>query len=46
MIAATHIPGSYSEFTELVVPELHKMGTIRNEFNGLTLREALGFDRP
>ena len=46
MIAATHIPGSYSEFTELVVPELQKMGTIRNEFNGLTLREALGFDRP
>ena len=46
MIAATHIPGSYSEFTELVVPELRKMGTIRSEFNGQTLREALGFDRP
>ena len=46
MIAATPIPGSNSEFTELVVPELQKMGTIRSESNGQTLREALGFNRP
>ena len=46
MIAATHIPGSYSDFVELIVPELQKMGTIRKEHCGHTLRESLGFNRP
>lgn len=46
VVAATHIPGGYAEFVELVVPELQRRGIYHTEYSGLTLRENLGLGRP
>jgi FMN-dependent oxidoreductase (nitrilotriacetate monooxygenase family) len=42
VIAATHLPGSYEDFTRLVVPELQKRGLFRRAYAGTTLRDHLG----
>ena len=46
VLAATHSPGAYEDFTRMVVPELQKRGLFRKEYEGKTLRENLGLPRP
>ncbi|MDR6174896.1 FMN-dependent oxidoreductase (nitrilotriacetate monooxygenase family) [Nocardioides zeae] len=46
MIVAAHVPGSFAEFVEHVVPELRRRGRLREEYRGTTLRENLGLARP
>ncbi|MFM9969559.1 MAG: LLM class flavin-dependent oxidoreductase [Burkholderiales bacterium] len=40
------MPGGVDDFAELVVPELQKRGLYRHDYEGKTLRENLGLDRP
>jgi FMN-dependent oxidoreductase (nitrilotriacetate monooxygenase family) len=46
VLVATHVPGTYEDFTRLVVPELQRRGVYRREYAGTTLRENLGLPRP
>lgn len=39
-------PGGVEEFTDLVVPELQRRGIFRKEYEGTTLRDHLGLQRP
>ena len=43
---ATHVPGTYAEFVEHVVPELQRRGLFRTEYEGATLRDNLGLPKP
>jgi len=45
VVAATHLPGSYEDFTRLVVPELQRRGLFRKAYAGSTLRDHLGLER-
>jgi FMN-dependent oxidoreductase (nitrilotriacetate monooxygenase family) len=40
------LPGGLDDFVELVVPELQRRGLFRTEYEGRTLRENLGLERP
>jgi hypothetical protein len=40
------LPGSLEDFVDLVIPELQRRGLFRTEYEGLTLRENLGLDKP
>ncbi|GGX83072.1 NtaA/DmoA family FMN-dependent monooxygenase [Massilia dura] len=40
------LPESLEEFVDLVIPELQKRGLFRTEYEGTTLRENLGLDKP
>jgi N-acetyl-S-(2-succino)cysteine monooxygenase len=42
----SHLPGGLDDFVELVVPELQNRGLFREEYEGPTLRENLGLERP
>ncbi len=46
VLAATHLPGAFEEFTRMVVPVLQERGLFRSEYPGPTLRDHLGVDRP
>jgi FMN-dependent oxidoreductase (nitrilotriacetate monooxygenase family) len=46
VIGPTYLPGSFEDFTRLVVPELQRRGLFRTEYTGTTLREHLGLARP
>lgn len=46
VVAATHVPGSYADFVEHVVPELQRRGLYHLDYAGPTLRENLGLRRP
>jgi FMN-dependent oxidoreductase (nitrilotriacetate monooxygenase family) len=46
VLAATHIPGTYVDFTQHVVPELQRRGLYHRDYAGKTLRENLGLERP
>jgi hypothetical protein len=46
VIAATYVPGSYTDFVRHVVPELQRRGLFHNDYAGKTLRENLGLARP
>ncbi|MGX9883076.1 LLM class flavin-dependent oxidoreductase [Streptomyces sp. NPDC002276] len=46
VLAATHFPGAFEDFVRLVVPELRRLGLVRGEYTGRTLRENLSLDRP
>ncbi len=39
-------PSSLEDFIELVIPELQRRGLYRTEYEGATLRENLGIERP
>ncbi|MEL4024821.1 LLM class flavin-dependent oxidoreductase [Lysinibacillus endophyticus] len=39
-------PDGLNDFVELVIPELQKRGIFRTEYEGSTLREHLGLERP
>ncbi len=41
MLIATHTPGCYEDFVDLVVPELQRRGRYRTHYTGSTLRENL-----
>ena len=42
VVAATHVPGTYDDFCEMVVPELQSRGVFHEEYSGTTLRDSLG----
>jgi FMN-dependent oxidoreductase (nitrilotriacetate monooxygenase family) len=46
VIAASHVPGAYEEFSRFVVPELQRRGLHHLDYKGATLRENLGLSRP
>ncbi len=46
VISATHIPGSYEDFVQHVVPELQRRGLYHRDYEGTTLRDNLGLTRP
>ncbi len=46
VIAASHVPGAYEDFSRLVVPELQRRGLFHADYKGTTLRENLGLERP
>lgn len=45
-ITPTHLPHGINDFVELVVPELHRRGRFRTDYEGTTLRENLGVPVP
>ena len=45
VVAGTHLPGSYEDFTRLVVPELQRRGLFRKAYAGNTLRDHLGLPK-
>lgn len=45
-IMPPYLPGSFVDFTELVVPELQKRGLFRTEYEATTLRGNLGLPFP
>ncbi len=40
------LPGSLTDFVDLVIPELQRRGLFRTEYEAMTLRENLGLPRP
>jgi alkanesulfonate monooxygenase SsuD/methylene tetrahydromethanopterin reductase-like flavin-dependent oxidoreductase (luciferase family) len=40
------LPGSIDDFVDQVIPELQSRGLFRKEYEGSTLREHLGLERP
>ena len=46
MCAAPVVPTGLERFVRLVVPELQRRGLFRREYEGRTLRENLGLERP
>ena len=46
VVGASHVPGAYEDFVELVVPELQKRGVYHKDYRGTTLRDNLGLDLP
>jgi FMN-dependent oxidoreductase (nitrilotriacetate monooxygenase family) len=41
-----YLPAGLNDFTRRVVPELQRRGIFRREYEGVTLRENLGLERP
>ena len=41
-----YLPGGLNDFVDMVVPELQRRGLFRTEYEGTTLRENLGLQRP
>jgi alkanesulfonate monooxygenase SsuD/methylene tetrahydromethanopterin reductase-like flavin-dependent oxidoreductase (luciferase family) len=46
VLAATHSPGAFEDFSRYVVPELQRRGLYHKDYAGPTLRENLGLPRP
>jgi hypothetical protein len=46
VLVASHNPGSFEDFTRMVVPEMQRRGLYHRDYAGSTLRENLGLDRP
>jgi FMN-dependent oxidoreductase (nitrilotriacetate monooxygenase family) len=45
-IMPPYLPTGLDDFVELVIPELQRRGLYRTEYEGKTLRENLGLERP
>ncbi|WPN45231.1 LLM class flavin-dependent oxidoreductase [Pseudomonas sp. P8_241] len=45
-VLVPHLPGGLEDFANEVVPELQRRGLFRTEYEGRTLRQNLGLDRP
>lgn len=45
-VMAPNLPGGLEDFIALVIPELHRRGLFRTEYEGRTLRENLGLPHP
>jgi len=46
VVAASHVPGAYEDFSRLVIPELQRRGLFPKDYAGATLRENLGLPKP
>ncbi len=46
MIQGTHAPGGYEDVARMLVPELQRRGLFRTDYEGPTLRDHLGIERP
>jgi FMN-dependent oxidoreductase (nitrilotriacetate monooxygenase family) len=46
VISPSHLPGAFEAFVDQVVPELQQRGLFRHEYQGATLRDHLGLQRP
>ncbi|GAA1853519.1 LLM class flavin-dependent oxidoreductase [Pseudonocardia ailaonensis] len=46
VLTAASVPGTYDDFSRLVVPELQRRGLVRREYEGTTLRDNLGLSIP
>lgn len=46
VLAATHTPGAFEDFTRMVVPELQRRGLYHKDYPGTTLRDSLGLAAP
>ncbi|HEY0440168.1 MAG TPA: LLM class flavin-dependent oxidoreductase [Xanthobacteraceae bacterium] len=46
IIQASYLPGGFDDFATLVVPELQRRGLFRSKYEGRTLRQHLGLNRP
>src|SRR5690606_22988404 len=46
VLAATHLPGAFEDVVRMVVPELQRRGLFRTRYEGTTLRDHLGLQRP
>ena len=46
VLVASQNPGSFEDFTRLVVPEMQRRGLYHKDYAGSTLRENLGLQRP
>ncbi|MGP9498995.1 MULTISPECIES: LLM class flavin-dependent oxidoreductase [unclassified Halomonas] len=46
VLAATHTPGAFEDFTRMVVPELQRRGLYHHDYPGTTLRDSLGLKVP
>ncbi|WP_099021157.1 LLM class flavin-dependent oxidoreductase [Mycolicibacterium palauense] len=46
VLAASHMPGAFEDVVRMVVPELQRRGLFRTKYEGATLREHLGLQRP
>ena len=45
-IMPPYLPGGLNDFVKYIVPELQRRGVFRTEYEGTTLRENLGLQRP
>ncbi|MCA8889085.1 MAG: hypothetical protein KDA46_09660, partial [Parvularculaceae bacterium] len=45
-LVASHLPGGLEAIVDHLVPELQRRGLFRKDYEGSTLRENLGVDRP
>jgi alkanesulfonate monooxygenase len=45
-VMPSYLPGGLEDFVDLVVPELVRRGLFRREYEGTTLRDRLGLERP
>ena len=46
IIAFSHLPGGLDDVARLLIPELRRRGLFRTEYEGTTLRDNLGLQRP
>ena len=46
LVHPSHLPGGLDDFVDLVIPELQSRGLFRAEYEGATLRENMGLERP
>ncbi len=46
LVHPSHLPGGLNDFVDLVIPELQSRGLFRGEYEGATLRENMGLERP
>ncbi|MEJ0020559.1 MAG: LLM class flavin-dependent oxidoreductase [Acetobacteraceae bacterium] len=45
-VMPAYLPGSLTDFVDMVIPELQRRGIFRTEYEGTTLRDHLGLPRP
>lgn len=45
VVTPTHVPGSWQEISDAVIPELQRRGLFRTEYGGATLRDHFGLPR-
>jgi alkanesulfonate monooxygenase len=46
LVHPPYLPGGIDDFVDLVIPELQSRGLFREEYEGATLRENMGLQRP
>ena len=46
VIGPTHLPGTFEDVVQYLIPELQRRGLFRTEYTGTTLRDHLGLARP